>query len=216
MYFTKFPRVQYDLKNDGSPGYQILTNIFFRVGILNHIKNNIYVYEDYKFRDGDRLDILAEKFYGSPTYHWIIALTNDMVDPLHDLPKDYATFNTYITNKYGSVSWAQTNTHHYEQRIVRKNNATNTTNTVTLEVDSNTYNSLAETTYTTHNLTSGGSCFETTTRHAISYYDHETTLNDRRRDLKIILPRYIPSILDEYENISRATKGLPIGYRTFA
>jgi hypothetical protein len=216
MYFSKFPKIRYDLRNDGSPGYQILTNLFFRVVILNAIKNNVYAYFEYILKEGERLDVLAERFYGNPEYHWVLALANDMVDPLHDMPKDYDGFNSYIVNKYGSIPNAHNTVHHYEKRILRKNNVDNIENTVILEIDSNTYSSLAESSYTTYNLDGGKACEEVITRHSISCYDWEFSENEKKRHIRIIAARYIPQIIDEYNALSYTAKGLPKGYRTIA
>ena len=216
MYFSKFPKIAYDLRNDGSPGYQLLTNLFYRVVILNSIKNNVYAYFDYIIKEGERLDVLAERFYGNPEYHWIIALANDMADPLHDMPKDYNGFISYIENKYGSVAIAQSTVHHYEKRILRKNNVDNVENLVKLEIDQSTYNSLAESSYVTYNLIGGKSCEIITTRHSISCYDYEFDQNEKNRQIKIIAARYIPQIIDEFNAFSISAKGLPKGYRTIA
>lgn len=215
MYFSNFPKIRYNDTNN-SKGYHVLTNIFFRVIILKGIKDNVYTYFDYTVKEGERLDMLAERFYGNAEYHWIIALANDMVDPLHDMPKEYNAFTSYVTNKYGSLPLAHSTVHHYEKRILRKNNAELTESLVTIEINESTYNSLADSEFITYNLVGGKSCEVTTTRHIISSYDWEFEQNEKKRKLKIISARYIPQILDEFSKLSINAKGLPKGYRTIA
>jgi hypothetical protein len=41
----------------------------------------------YQVLDGDRVDLLADKFYGSPTLWWVLAVANDM----EILPTDMST-----------------------------------------------------------------------------------------------------------------------------
>lgn len=38
-------------------------------------------------QDLNRLDIISEKFYNTPKYWWLIALTNDIIDPFY-VPTD--------------------------------------------------------------------------------------------------------------------------------
>jgi hypothetical protein len=209
-YFTKFPKTKYDMS--GSKEFQIVTNIFFRVGILNSIKNNIFAYIPYKVKDGERMDIIAEKVYNDVNLYWLIPLANDMVDPIHDWPKDNYSFDSYIVSKYGSLTYAKTTQHHYEKIISRKNLSEDI---VTLELTEDEYNATPESSFTTYNLDSGGSVITTITRHSITLYDWEVSENDKRRDIKLIRPIYIPQILDEFNKISRQSKGLPEGFRTF-
>lgn len=92
-FFSKFPLVQYNSQ-------QIVTNIFFRIKILDAIKNNVYSYTPYRIKDGERIDTVAEKIYGDSYLHWLIVLANDFTDPLHDWPMDTHSFENYLARKY--------------------------------------------------------------------------------------------------------------------
>lgn len=213
-FFKDFPRIRYNLNENAYESFQTPSNIFFRVGILNEIKNNSVAYTKYTIRDSDKIHILAEKFYGDQQLYWIIALANDMVDPVHDWPKDYYAFDNYIVSKYGSLTAAKTGIHHYEKRILRKNNAESSETTVVLEITETTYNSLAETEFIQYNLVGGGTVDTIITRHAITNYDWEENENNKKREIKIIKEMYVGQIREEYSQLLREVNGLPIGYRT--
>lgn len=85
----------------------ITRNIRFRRDILS----NITVYDEYDIVDGETPEIIAEKVYGNPEYHWIIMLANDSYDYLADFPMQYVDLEKYIDTKYGAEA---DNIHHYE------------------------------------------------------------------------------------------------------
>lgn len=213
MYFSEFPKIRY--KFDTSKQYSTLvTNIMFRLGIWDAMKNNAFAYNYYIIREGERPDAIAEKFYGNPEYHWIIFLANNMVDPLSMWPKDYLSFNNFLISKYGSVPNAQETIHHYQQVINRTDNVTNTTNTFTVEVDLPTYQSLPENSYEAFNLIDGSTIVQTTSTNIVYCYDFEDQINEQRRSIKLIKKEYLASILQEFAAATTALQGLKSGTRT--
>ena len=84
----------------------ISRNIRFRKEILA----NITAYDEYDIVDGETPEIIAEKVYGNPLYHWIIMLTNDMYDYRADFPLTQLQLEQFVSEKYGI---AADDTHHY-------------------------------------------------------------------------------------------------------
>jgi hypothetical protein len=135
-FFDKFPLVRYTLNKQLYSEYDITTNLLFRIGIIRDVmENNINAYYYYAIVDGDRPEIVAEKVYGDAEAHWIILYANNIYDPYYDWPMDSRTFDKYITDKYGSIAWAQTNYHHYEKVITRENPAAQVTMVTSFEVN---------------------------------------------------------------------------------
>lgn len=85
-YFSLFPKIQYDIAGNKYSNFQNITNIFFRVRIIKDVLSNLSAYYYHIIRDGDTPEILAEKVYGDAEAHWIILLSNDIVDPQYDWP----------------------------------------------------------------------------------------------------------------------------------
>jgi hypothetical protein len=85
----------------------ITQNIRFRKEILA----NITTYDYYDIKDGETPEILSEKIYGTPEYHWVIMLANNRYDYTAEWPLTYVTLQKYIDAKYGEDADA---TRHYE------------------------------------------------------------------------------------------------------
>jgi hypothetical protein len=65
------------------------------------------------------------------------------------------------------------------------------------------YNSLVATTdFSTYEV-DGRTVFETISRDRISYYDYEDKLNESKRQIKIIHPRYYLQIMGEFDSITK-------------
>ena len=47
-FFEQFPKIKYDINKGKIKQLEEVTNIFFRVGILQNILNNISAYETYE------------------------------------------------------------------------------------------------------------------------------------------------------------------------
>lgn len=135
-YLDLFPKILYDSsKTLYSTNFNTVTNILFRIGMVKENINNTTAYYDYVIQDGEKPEILAERFYGSPEAHWVIILANDIVDPQYDWPLNYEEFNNYIIGKYGSIANAKTSIHHYEKVVTREEPSTGTTFTYRYVVD---------------------------------------------------------------------------------
>lgn len=57
-------------------------------GITAQLKTEDTTYVSHKVVEGDTLDTLALHYYNSPTYFWIIADYNNILDPYADLVVD--------------------------------------------------------------------------------------------------------------------------------
>jgi hypothetical protein len=71
---------------------------------------NIAVYDEYDIVDGETPEIIAEKIYGNPEYHWIIMLTNDRYDYIEDFPLSEPELVKVISDKYPESEY---DIHHY-------------------------------------------------------------------------------------------------------
>ena len=100
-----------------------LTNITLRYKFRQNLSKNLYNFYDYTLQDGERLDHLADEYYGDSKFVWVIILSNDLIDPQFDIPRSYDEFRKFVINKYGS--WDKVNeVHHYERIAVYKDTIT--------------------------------------------------------------------------------------------
>jgi len=112
MYFRNFPQFIYDFNIGDGVKDIIITDITRNVRFRNEILSNIALYDEYDIQDGDTPEIIAEKVYGNPNYHWIVMLTNERYDYIADFPMSYPNLVKYVEDKYGSENLYAT--HHWE------------------------------------------------------------------------------------------------------
>ena len=115
MYFNFLPSIKYDLKPISYPfsesDYVVAKNFFRRYKISDTVFDSAVFYKKYAIGDQVRLDQLAEIAYGDPFYDWVIALVNNMINPLHDLPMTEAELRRHIESRYSNPYY---DIHHYE------------------------------------------------------------------------------------------------------
>jgi len=215
-YFDKFPKIRYDIIRDGTPKYVTYTNLLVRTGIREAIKNNMFSYYDYVVPEGMSIEILAERYYGNPQFHWVIMMANDMADPHHDWPLGQLAFNKFIVAKYGSIATAKITPYKYTKTISRFHIATQTTDTTILDVTETVYDGLAASSLVTYNLEDGTSVEETITRGITYAYDYEVALNEEKRNIKLIKREYLPAIKKEFDDLmfTEGNTSLRFGLRT--
>lgn len=217
-FLDLFPKTLYKLDPGKYTPYDTVTNLTFRLAVLQSALTNISSYYTYTVKDGDTPEILADRFYGDPQAHWVILYANYILDPQYDWPLNYATFKKYIESKYGSVPTAQTTWHHFEKVITRENRTDNVITVTRIPINESnvasqlaetltgvpydTYNSLEETAYTATNIVGGKTVIETVSRNRVSNYDWELEQNEARRQIKVIKKEFYPQIISEFDALT--------------
>lgn len=106
-FFRYFPKT---LDGQGN----ILTNLSKKILLGKNLSEQAVVYYTYYLKDGERVDVLSKRLYGSEEYQWVILLINNIMDPRQELPLTNREFEHYLTDVYGSVENALTTVHHLE------------------------------------------------------------------------------------------------------
>ena len=100
MYFANFPKIVYDFDLSNGTDYRVITDITKNVRFRKNILENITLYDYYDIADGETPEIISEKVYGTPYYHWVIMLANQRYDYINDFPLSQLELDTYLTSKY--------------------------------------------------------------------------------------------------------------------
>ncbi len=108
-YFKHLPRIIYPFTED--KGIEV-TDITINARAKEKIVKGIALYDEYDIKDGETPEIISERVYGSPYYHWVIMLINERYDYINDLPLTWTELNQHITEKYGEGN--EHDIHHYE------------------------------------------------------------------------------------------------------
>jgi hypothetical protein len=104
MYFEKFPLLQYPVKDGNNFRYVFVRNLLRRVALSEDLMTSESVFMEYSVKDGERPEHIAERVYGDPGYHWLILLTNNIIDPYHGWYMSGSALEDYIQKKYGGYS----------------------------------------------------------------------------------------------------------------
>ena len=184
-FFQHYPQISYDITGAKPAKYKTAINAMVRAKLKNIVADDVVRYFGYSIPEAERPDITSYKIYGDVKFTWLIFLINDIHDPIYDWPLGSREFVTFIKSKYGSITTAKNNIHHYEQIIRNRVEATGTTEAIPqakIEVDLTTYNALG----------SGE-------REIVYSFNWEVDRNEAKRDIKLISPDYVSSIFSEHE-----------------
>lgn len=112
MYFKRFPAIHYPVVINGTEQYKVLKDLTINVRFVKEFLSNITLYDLYDIVDGETPEIISEKFYGTPLYHWVIMIMNERYDYLNDFPLPYNILRDCAIEKYGEDGI--NDTHHHE------------------------------------------------------------------------------------------------------
>lgn len=114
MYFKEFPRFLYDFKYGNETKTSVVVDITRNVRFRKEIFANVAFYDEYDVVDGETPEIIAEKLYGNPEYHWILLVANGKYDYLTDWVQSEQAFLRASLEKYNvkftATSWAYSGT----------------------------------------------------------------------------------------------------------
>ena len=174
MYFNKFPKLLYDMKNDGEK--KIIPDIFRRVKVRSKIKDNIALFDRYDVDEGDTPETVSYKLYGSTKYFYIVCLMNDVVNRFFDWPLDEFSFQKFVQDKYTNPGAI----HHYE---------------ITQRSGEQTGDGPADSTHKIEcNANEPGA-------EAVSNIEYERRLQDKKRQIKVLSPTYLSLFEEELNNL---------------
>lgn len=110
MYFKDFPKFLYDFKygTTDETKTSVVTDITRNIRFRRDVLANIAVFDEYDIKDGETPEIIAEKVYGNPNYHWIIMLANERFHYVNDFPLEYVSLLRHAADKYNPTLYSST------------------------------------------------------------------------------------------------------------
>ena len=171
MYFERFPKGQYIIP--GTKNYKLVCDLWRRIKIRDKIKDEASLYSEYFVEDGERPELIAERHFGSPDLHWIILITNDIMDRYYDWPLTFQAFEEFVNDKYDNA----VGIHHYERVQT-----------------SGPQDSIDESHLIECNSTDVGAV-------SVSNRQYEQREQDRISRIKLLNPQFVPMIIEEFERL---------------
>ena len=188
-YFRELPSILYQSPlstRSSSNEYVEVKNLFRRVKLRDDLKDSITYLTNYYVRDGFRPDQVAEDLYGSSNLDWVVLHTAGIVNVRDEWPLTSKEIYDYSLNKYG-------------------NDLNQIRYYVTTEVKDSTGNiylpkgKVVDSGFTIPDPTSS-----TTTLNpvgGVTNYEHESNLNEDKRNLTVLRPSYLELFLSDMRRI---------------
>ena len=190
-YFRQIPNLDYpSLRNDRNSvyDYQVVKNIFKRAVIRDDIFNEITAFTKYSVVGDERPDQVAYQFYNDSGLDWVILATNNIIHVRDEWPMGNQDFLTYLNGKYTEAELA--NIHHYETKIIRDSSGT------LIQPEGKR----VPAGYTVNFLDNGTLRSESSLT-SFSFLEHETDLNDAKRNINILRPEFLGLFLENFADI---------------
>ena len=208
-YFRQIPSFEYVSRvPDARIGDYIEVKNLFKKGTLrSDIFQDVTFFEKYKIIGDDRPDNVAFKIYNDSSLDWIVLLSNNIVNIQSEWPLTQNSFDTYLREKYGVglnteeeiYNNIYNGIHHYETTEVKSTSGTVIV-PAGLQVPSgysvSYFDSLIDRQIDTGDITI-----------PVTNYEYEDKLENDKRNIYLLKPRYLNIVLDDMEEMMKYQKG---------
>jgi len=203
MFFSLLPNLEYSQNRIKyrftDSEFVVAKNIFKSI----QIDNSAYatnLFKEFLIKDSARPDYIAEKLYNDANYDWVILLTNNIKNLHNDWPLSTAMFESMLQKKYSNPF----DTKHWVTKEV-KNDIGEIVQPKGLVVY---YNPSVPSSFTLRYVKSYNPRVEEieygdTVLESVSYYEYEQQLNEKKRVIQVLNPRY----LDFFVTLFKASVG---------
>ena len=192
-YVSRLPKAQ------NISDYIRVKNLFKRTKISEQVFSDLTFFTKYQVITDERPDNVAFKVYGDSNLDWMVLLANNIINVQQEWPLEHTSYYNYLINKYGSDAALQ-NVHHHETREI-KNSVGKIIVPEGLEVASDFSITFFDTGLGVQQTVSTEIVTEITNE------VYENRINDDKRNINIIKPRFIGLIIEEIEKVMKYPKG---------
>ena len=199
-YFRNVPNFDYVSRfpNAKISDYVTVKNFFKRGFLREDIFQELSFFTKYKIKGDDRPDNVAWNFYQESELDWLVLTCNNIVNIQTEWPLTQTNFDRFLLDKYETHEKLN-DIHHYET-IEIKNTDGNVLLKEGLEVDK----SFSMTYYddiTKKQVT------PTVFTKEITNYQFEEKIENEKRNIYLLKPRYLNIIYDDMEEMMSYIKG---------
>lgn len=192
-FFDSFPKITYSL--DDGDSEQVVIDIFKRALLSKEFQENSSYFETYEVTDGESPEEVSYRFYGTQLLHWLILMTNNILDPRYNWPVSEQQLLKFVESKYEG-----------EKNLFTPNKAFNKKGyqieTFFLLAEESTHKKpkriLLETGETNQPLAYEYSANTTTFQ---TNYEIEQLRNESFRNIKILKPSIVQDVISTYTKI---------------
>lgn len=194
-YFKYLPSIEYisPLESRSSINTFIeAKNLFRRIKLSDNAFSSPYVFNKYIIQEGDRPDTVAYKYYGDSSLDWLVIFGAAIINQRTDWPLTSDELYEFAYKKYGNDLTA---IREYRTRQVK---------------DSDGRIILPAGYVVNQNFTIPNPDNPTSTLNpvqGITNWEYETEQNEKKKEINLVKPSFVPSIRREVETVMKYKPG---------
>ena len=200
-YFRNIPDFEYvNRTKDGQfiSNYTQVKNFFKKGKIREDLFQDLTVFEKYSILGDDRPDNVANEIYGDPTLDWVVLLSNNIVNIYNEWPLSQQAFEAYVLDKYKTLAKLD-EVHHYESNEVKDSSGV-------IIFPKGVRVSAAQSVSYFEPLSDEQVTVNPVSK-AITNYQYEQSVNDKKRRIFLIKPIYLNVVFDDLEEMMQYKEG---------
>jgi hypothetical protein len=196
-YFNKVPNLEYvsRLPDANISDYIAVKNLFKKGKLREDIFQDLTVFTKYKIVGDDRPDNVAFKVYRDSTLDWLVLSANNIINIQTEWPMTQYNYDLFLLDKYGTYDKLN-DTHHHETIEIKDSSGV-----VLLKAGLRVASDF------NFKYQDNNTAYSTNPVKEVTNLDYENELQDQRRNIWILKPRYLNIALDDLENIMTYKKG---------
>ena len=194
-YFRELPNMRYPSflpDKNSSLEFVETKNLFRRIKLRDDFKNIITLFDRFEIPEGLRPDTVAEGLYGSDELDWVVLITAGITNVRNQWPLSSKEIYDYSFDKYGTDL---DNPRYWVTREIKDSKGK-----LIMAKDNVVDPDFSITFYDTGlsiNVTKSG----VEARTAVSNYEYETLLNDKKRNIFILKPEFLQQFLNDFRDL---------------
>jgi hypothetical protein len=206
-YFRQVPNFEYvsRLPDARIGDYALVKNLFKRGKLREDIFQNLAFFTKYEIKGNDRPDNVAFEVYGDSNLDWLVLVCNNIINIQTEWPLPQNDFDRFLLDKYGDYDILYNGIHHYETPEI-KNSQEVTVVAPGLEVEEN-YSISFYDFFIDQQVSLGPEFDGPQITIPVTNYEYEERLENNKRNIFLLKPRYLNVVLDDLEDIMTYKNG---------
>ena len=198
-YFRRLPDLEYisRLKDSKLSDYIVVKNLFKKGILREDIYQNLATFQKYKIIGDERPDNVAKKIYGNSELDWLVLVSNNIINIQTEWPMRQNDFDEHLLLKYGTYQTLYSGIHHYESKEIKDSNG------VVILPEGLIVDEGYEFLYTNPQ----GILERRRPGLPITNYDYELKMEDSKRNINVLKPKYVNLVIDDLKGIMQYEKG---------
>jgi len=199
-YFRQVPNFAYiNRTKEGKnlSDYTVTKNLFKRAKLRDDIFQNLAYFEKYQIVGDERPDNVAFKIYDDETLDWIVLLSNNILDVKTEWPMTQRTFDKYVLDKYNDYNTLYNGIKYYKTTEIIDSNGT-------IIIPEGL---IVDEKFSLQYYDNGEYQEARNFTIAVTNFEYEIELEEKKRNIYVLKPRYLSIVFDHIKEIMPYKKG---------